>query len=111
METSYYDYKNKVLYSGSEQGYVTVSDFIDYPTVATTDLGIALDEGWTLTDIEVCNDLVFIATKNDPDPGLLHIYRAAIRVDDDDDTALTRTNIHPVDAGRVRSRSYSDEQG
>ena len=66
-----------VFYGGSEIGFITVSDFSDYPDVKQADFGIPLND--TLTDIKVCGNLLFITTKDDPNPGKLNVYNAATR--------------------------------
>jgi hypothetical protein len=78
LEQSYYDYEQKIFYGGSELGFVTVSDFSNYPNESVLlDFGIPLNA--TLTDVEVCGGLLFASTKDDPNPGLVHVYTAAKR--------------------------------
>jgi hypothetical protein len=48
-------------------------------------LAIPLDDA--LTDIKVCGDLLFVTTKNDPSPGMLHVFSAASRDSNDSLTA------------------------
>jgi hypothetical protein len=76
LERSYYDSKTKLFYGGSEIGFVTISDFSAYPTVTVTDVGFPLTSA-TLTDIKICDDLLFVTIKNDPGNGELLVYSAA----------------------------------
>jgi hypothetical protein len=75
LERSYYDSKTKLFYGGSEIGFVTISDFSAYPTVTVTDVGFPLTSA--LTDIKICDDLLFVTIKNDPGNGELLVYSAA----------------------------------
>jgi hypothetical protein len=78
LERSYYDAEQKLFYGASEIGFVTISDFGAYPqNVTTLDISFALPN--SLTDIKICGDYLFYTTKNDPQPGTLHIYTKAIR--------------------------------
>lgn len=77
LERSYYDSKEEVFYGGSEQGFVTVSDFSMFPNITQAPFGIQLE--YPLTDIKVCGDLLFVSTKDDPNPGQVLVYRAAVR--------------------------------
>jgi hypothetical protein len=77
LERTYYDSKTKLFYGGSEIGFVTISDFSAYPTVTVTDVGFPLTSDWALTDIKICDDLLFVTIKNDPGNGELLVYRAA----------------------------------
>lgn len=86
MERSYFDSKEKLFYGGSELGFVTISDFSAYPTVVKiTDVGFPLSD--SLTDIRVCDDLLFVTTKDDPNPGKLLVYKSAKRKADGTYTA------------------------
>jgi hypothetical protein len=78
LEQSYYDTKQSIFYGGSELGFVSVSDFSNYPNESILlDFGIPLN--YTLTDVEVCGELLFVCTKDDPNPGRVHVYTAARR--------------------------------
>jgi hypothetical protein len=95
-EQSYYDYNNKIFYGGSELGAVTISDFSNYPDeVVTLDIGFALED--TLTDLIACDDLLFVTTKDDPNPGKLLVYKAAMRMDDG--TVMAPELLHTIDVG------------
>jgi hypothetical protein len=97
LERSYYDGRNKIFYGGSERGFVTVSDFANYPdTVVVTDAGFPLTN--SLTDIKVCGDWLFVSTKDDPNPGMLHIYQAAMRMTNDADTNNNNTSSSNITA-------------
>lgn len=74
LEHSYYDSKEMIFYGGSQLGFVTISDYQNYPNVTQAHFGIDLDN--TLTDIEVCGHLLFITTKGNLNPGKLSIYNA-----------------------------------
>lgn len=71
-----------VFYGGSEIGFITVSDFSNYPDVTQAPFGIPLPDGASFTDIKVCGDLLFISTKDDPNPGTLHIFDSSKRMAD-----------------------------
>jgi hypothetical protein len=78
LEQSIYDPSQKIFYGGSELGVVTVSDFADFPNASVV-LDIAIPLNYTLTDVEVCGGLLFASTKDDPNPGHVHVYTAAKR--------------------------------
>lgn len=60
---------------------MTISDFADYPdNVETLDISFALPD--SLTDIKICGDYLLYTTKDDPNPGMLHIYEKAKRNND-----------------------------
>lgn len=78
LERSYYDADQKLFYGGSEIGFVTISDFNEYPdNVETLDISFPLPD--SLTDIKICGEYLFYTTKDDPNPGMLHIYHKAMR--------------------------------
>lgn len=95
LERSYYDSKQKVFYGGSEQGFVTITDFEDYPNVTIAAFGIELDD--TLTDIKVCDTLLFVLTKEDPNPGTLRVYTTAMR--DGNGGLKVPSLIHTIEVG------------
>lgn len=72
LERSYYDSKEQIFYGGSELGFVSISDYSNYPEVKQANFGITLED--TLTDITVCGDLLFVTTKDDPSPGTLMVF-------------------------------------
>jgi hypothetical protein len=78
LEQSIYDPSQKIFYGGSELGVVTVSDFGKYPNESVV-LDVAIPLNYTLTDVEVCGGLLFASTKDDPNPGHVHVYTAAKR--------------------------------
>ena len=81
LERSYYDATNKVLYGGSEIGFVTVTDFAKFPDdVQVTNFGLPLDD--SLTDLKACGEYWFVSTKDDPNPGHVRIYKLAQRSSD-----------------------------
>jgi hypothetical protein len=84
-----------IFYGGSELGFITVSDFKDFPNMTLADFGIPLED--TLTDITVCGDLLFVCTKDDPNPGMLHIYTTVTR--DNNDSLIPPTLIQSVEVG------------
>lgn len=97
LERSYYDGTNKVFYGGSELGFVTVSDFVNYPEVTVTDMFIDLVD--SLTDIKVCGPYLFVSSKNDPSPGTLHVYEALTRANGTLVGDLKEINAIPVGVG------------
>lgn len=81
LEQSFYDASQKIFYGGSELGFITVSNFGAYvASSVVTDYGIPLN--YSLTDLEVCNGLLFVSTKDDPNPGYVHVYEAVKRAED-----------------------------
>jgi hypothetical protein len=78
LEQSIYDPSEKIFYGGSELGFVTVSDFGNFPNESVV-LDIAIPLNYSLTDVEVCGGLLFASTKDDPNPGHVHVYTAAKR--------------------------------
>ena len=55
-------------------------DFADYPNAKLAPFGLSLD--FDLTDIAGCGDFLMLATKDDPNPGAVHIFNKAKRGDD-----------------------------
>jgi hypothetical protein len=84
-----------IFYGGSEIGFVTVSDFKDFPNMTVAEFGIPLD--YSLTDIKVCGNLLFVSTKDDPNPAMLHIYNTVTR--SDNGTLVEPTLIQSVEVG------------
>jgi hypothetical protein len=80
LESSYYDASEQVFYGGSELGFVTLTDFSNWPDSTVAPFGISLESD--LTDMIVCDDFLMIATKDDPNPGMVHIYSKSRRSDD-----------------------------
>jgi hypothetical protein len=97
LERSYYDSKHQIFYGGSEIGFVTITDFSNYPTTTLANFGVKLED--TLTDIKVCGDLLFVSTKDDPNPGHVQIYAATTRNDDGSLNAPTLIQSVEVGAG------------
>lgn len=95
LERSYYDTKQMIFYGGSEIGFVTVSDYKEFPNVTVADFGIPLN--YSLTDIKVCGNLLFVSTKDDPNPATLLIYNTVTR--NDDGTLAEPTLIQSVELG------------
>ena len=81
LETSFYDPSEKVFYGGSELGFVTVSDFANWPEVSLAPFGIPLDSD--LTDLVVCGNLLIFATKGRSRPGTLYFYTKSLRAEDE----------------------------
>jgi hypothetical protein len=77
MERSFYDPVQKVFYAGSETGFISITDFKNYPRVVQLDYGIPLEKSFT--DLKVCRHFLFITVKDDPNPGNLLVYRTATR--------------------------------
>lgn len=84
LETIAYDSKEKFLYGMSEQGYVTMIDMANYPEDAPQLPTVIKLEGTKGTFVSVCPDrkLLFVVTKDDPNPGHVLIYKAASRSSD-----------------------------
>ena len=95
LERSKYDPTEMIFYGGSEIGFVTITDYMNYPDVVQADFGIPLDA--SLTDITICGDLLFFTTKDDPNPGMFNIYSAVTR--NDDGTLNPPTLIQSVEVG------------
>ena len=84
LEIIAYDNVQKVLYGTSEAGAVTVIDYANGPEDAPqTDIVITQPEG-TLTYTSICPErgLLFVVTKDDPNPGHVLVYKAAMRAED-----------------------------
>jgi hypothetical protein len=95
LERSYYDSVEMIFYGGSELGFVTVSDFKDFPNMTVADFAITLED--TFTDIKVCGALLFVSTKDDPSPGMLHIYTTVTR--NNNGSLVPPTLIQSVEVG------------
>lgn len=81
LERSFYDAKQKIFYGGSEIGALTVTDFADYPgdVVVPAPFLVQMPDGYSLTDVKVCGDLLFVSVKDDPNRGQVLIYEASTR--------------------------------
>ncbi|GKY96678.1 hypothetical protein MPSEU_000627400 [Mayamaea pseudoterrestris] len=77
LESSYYDASEKIFYGGSELGFITVTDFGDWPNAKLAPFDLPLE--FDLTDIVVCGELLMIATKDDPNPGAVQVYQKSKR--------------------------------
>jgi len=75
-----FDPVEKYGYASSEQGYVNVIDFKNAAAPSVTTFGLNL-AGFTLTDIEVCGGLLFVAMAGNPktSAGFVKIYDAVRR--------------------------------
>lgn len=98
MEKVAYDPLHKVLYAVSEAGFITLVDWKNGPTDAEQ-LPIVIPATNTYTDIQVCGDIMFAATKDDPNPGEVSIYKTAKRNDDGSVTAPEFVHSVAVGAG------------
>lgn len=80
LEKVTYDFKEKILYGVSEQGFITLIDYGNGP-IDAPQLPIVITDKNTYTDISVCSKqgILFAATKADPNPGSVAIYKAATR--------------------------------
>jgi hypothetical protein len=52
LERSYYDSKHQLFYGGSEIGFVTITDFSNYPNTTLANFGIPLMD--TTLSFRVC---------------------------------------------------------
>lgn len=85
----------KFVYGASaDQGYVTVIDFANGPDKAEQ-VDFAVSIGSTLTDVEVCGGYLFVASKDDPNPGTVGIYTTAKR--GDNGTVVEPTLVQTVE--------------
>ena len=80
LERSFYSSDQKIFYGGSEQGVITVSDYATYPDSVSTPIGLSVTD--TVTDLRGCGGLLFVTTKDDPNPGTLHVFTEATRAED-----------------------------
>ena len=85
-----------MFYGGSELGFVTISDFSKYPDVDILDVSFPLPD--KLTDIKICDDFLLFTTKDDPNPGALHVYKKAMR-DNETDTIAAPSEIQSIEVG------------
>lgn len=79
LEQISYDSKEKILYGASEQGYVTLMDYSKGPkNVKQLDVVLPFLDT-TLTDVEVCaaKGLLFIATKDGVNNGVVKVFKTA----------------------------------
>ncbi len=78
-----YDKKEKILYGISEQGFVTLIDQANGPEDAPQ-LPIVVRAEGSPTYASVCSDrgLLLLVTKDDPNPGHVFVYKAAVRSED-----------------------------
>ena len=83
LETISYDNIQKIVYGTSEAGAVSVIDYANGPEDAPQTDIVITPEG-TLTFTSVCPErgLLFVVTKDDPNPGHVLIYKAATRAED-----------------------------
>lgn len=109
LEKIAFDAKEKILYGVSEQGFISLIDYIDGP-IQPPQLPMVITDDNTYTDVSVCSEegIVFATTKDGTNPGSLLIYKAATRLSDNSVTEPELVHTVQVGAGPDMAKANSD---